>query len=98
MESAQPVQLSNIFTEDYKHFETNFEKHPEEAKAVFGYVAELRAALQAFREATIGRVGGEEVENKAAEPESADPASLLLGSSEGSVEHHEIVTAPIDVA
>ena len=117
MESAQPVHLSNIFTEDYKHFESNFEKHPDEAKAVFGYVAELRAALQAFREATLGKgeggsghssevkeetnsSGGIESEEKkvAAEPDGADPASLLLGSVDGSVEHEEITATPIDAA
>jgi hypothetical protein len=110
MESAQPVHLSNIFTEDYKHFESNFEKHPDEAKAVFGYVAELRAALQAFREATLGKGGGEEESGYSSEvkeganssggtePDGADPASLLLGSVDGSVEHEEITATPIDAA
>jgi hypothetical protein len=109
MESTQPVNLSNIFTEDYKHFESNFEKHPDEAKAVFGYVAELRAALQAFREATLGKAEGEEESrhssegkeeepDKVAEPGGPDPASLLLGSADGSVEHQEITATPIDAA
>ena len=122
MESTQQVNLSNIFTEDYKHFESNFEKHPDEAKAVFGYVAELRAALQAFREATLGKAEGEEESShssegkaeggskeengndggeskeKLAEPDGANPASLLLGSADGSVEHQEIMATPIDAA
>jgi hypothetical protein len=109
MESTQQVNHLNIFTEDYKHFESNFEKHPDEAKAVFGYVAELRAALQAFREATLGKAeseeesshsseGREEEQEKVAEPDGANPASLLLGSADGSVEHQEIMATPIDAA
>lgn len=50
MESSQSVQLSNVFSDDYKYFESNHVHYPMDAATVFGCVADLRVALQAFRE------------------------------------------------
>jgi hypothetical protein len=51
MESSHPMQLSNVFSEDYEYFESNHVHYPTDAAAVFGCVADLRVALQAFRDA-----------------------------------------------
>jgi len=58
MESSGPIQLPKLFSEDYSHFESTHDKYPVDAAAVFGCVADLRVALQVFREATIGGGGG----------------------------------------
>ena len=96
MESSQPIHLSNILSEDYKHFESTYEQHPQEAKVVFSYVADLRAALQAFREATIGGGAKAGKMDKASEVSDAtvdeslaerpDVASLPVLTDSGSVE------------
>jgi hypothetical protein len=54
MESSTPVQFSKFLAEDYQHFEHTHLQYPQEAHVVFGRVSDLRAALQAFREATLG--------------------------------------------
>ena len=94
MESSRhPIQLPNILSEDYQHFEASHEQYPAEAEQVFSRVSELRNALQAFREATA--VAGRSVEGcdaglpvlEAVEPEVQGPA--LLPSAEGSMEQAE---------
>ena len=51
MDSSPPplVRLSNVFSEDYEYFQSNHAQFPDSASTVFGCVADLRAALQAFR-------------------------------------------------
>ncbi len=89
MESSNPiVMIPNIFSEDYRHFEATCEQHPDAAKVVFGYVADLRAALQAFREATIGCKD----EVIAGASPDAPAAAVLAGSVEGSV---DVEAAPV---
>ncbi len=91
MESSNPIiPLPNLFSEDYKHFESTCKDHPEKAEVVFGYVADLRAALQAFREATTtvgSKVDAVQVDapDTTASPETP-AAAVLVGSVEGSVE------------
>jgi len=105
MESSQPIQLSNVFTDDYKYFESNHTLFPHNAATVFGCVAELRTALQAFREAVLfakqfpapavnhtedtGLVLSHDTEVVCAEV--AEPA--LLASVDGSVEEVAGATA-----
>jgi hypothetical protein len=83
MESTQPIRLSSILSEGYKYFEVTHEQYPDEAKQVFSRVADLCAALQAFKEATLGAKNREE--GVEAAPEIAESAALLA-ASEGSVE------------
>ena len=91
-------QLSTVFSEDYQHFESIYDKHPQETRAVFSSLDELRSALRAFREATIGLVEGDANassavvdDNKtvgvisAVEPDVASCA--VLASVSGSVDH-----------
>jgi hypothetical protein len=97
MESSRhPIQLPNILSEDYQHFEASHEQYPAEAEQVFSRVTELRNALQAFREATAVAVRGIKEEGggdcglpalEAVEPEVQGPA--LLPSAEGSMEQAE---------
>jgi hypothetical protein len=85
MESSNPIiMIPNLFSEDYKHFESTCMHHPEKAEVVFGYVANLRAALQAFREATIGS-NVDANDTTTASPETPE-AAVLVASVEGSVE------------
>lgn len=91
-------QLSTVFSEDYQHFESIYDKHPQETRAVFSSLDELRSALRAFREATIGLVEGDANASSAAvddnktvgvisavEQEVASCA--VLASVSGSVDH-----------
>ena len=91
-------QLSTVFSEDYQHFESIYDKHPQETRAVFSSLDELRSALRAFREATIGLVEGDANASSAAvddnqtvgvisavEPDVASCA--VLASVSGSVDH-----------
>jgi hypothetical protein len=93
MEATQPNQLSNILSEDYRHFEASHERYPLEAEQVFGRVADLRAALQAFREATLGDRKGVEEEDTVGGPIGAEKPDIsqpaLLPSAEGSVDQEE---------
>jgi len=86
MESSAPVQFSNILADDYQHFEHTHEQYPQEAQAVFGRMSELRAALQAFREATLGAKA--EALLQTGEPVVPEEVSapVLLGSVDGSTE------------
>ena len=95
MESSQPVQLSNILSEDYRHFESIHGEHPQEAETVFGRMDDLRTALRVFREATVGlercKSGGssEAIEIAADRPPLVEPdvaSSAILGSAEGSID------------
>jgi hypothetical protein len=81
MESSQSVQLSNVISDDYKYFESNHIYYPVDAATVFGCVAELRVALQAFREAAThskqqADTGIERIDSML----SAYPAAELLSS------------------
>ncbi len=96
MESSPPVQFPKLFADDYQHFEDSHEQYPQEAQAVFDRVSELRAALQAFREATLKKEQQPVVASEipaaaeAAEP-SAPESAELLSSVEGSVEREPVI-------
>jgi hypothetical protein len=53
MELSWSVQFPKHLAYDYQHFETSHTQFPQEAQEVFSRLSELRAALQAFREATL---------------------------------------------
>ena len=94
-------QLANVFTDDYKLFESSHHLYPDPAAVVFGCVSDLRVALNAFREATRVSAGLVEVEQtfppeptdvvEASEElvhsDSASPAVLL---SSGSMETSDL--------
>ena len=83
------IQLSNVFSDDYKYFESNHAIHPTDAATVFGCVADLRAALQAFREAaqrSSKDIVIERTESSLAEHPSDIAEPALLASVDGSVD------------
>ena len=84
MESP-PIQLSTVFTDDFRFFEANHGQYPCDAAAVFGCVADLRAALQSFRETTQcsgERPRGGEEEEECADCGTTEPALLPAGSTD----------------
>jgi hypothetical protein len=90
MESSPPVQFPKLIADDYQHFEDSHEQYPQEAQAVFDRVSELRAALQAFREATLKKEPQPAAVSE--NPEAAEPsAPELLSSVEGSVEREPVI-------
>ena len=112
MESSQPVQLTNILSEDYQHFELIHDKHPNEAGAVFSRMDDLRTALRVFKEATIGASVKNECDEldvvdkntteivAVDEQPTAEPdvaALAILGSAEGSVDQEISITAAVGV-
>jgi hypothetical protein len=88
MESSQPVQLSNVLSDDYKYFESNHSQYPLDAAAVFGSVEDLRRALSVFRdavresEALVQPLSCEASLGESSEVSSeASSASLTLGAA-----------------
>lgn len=84
MEPPQSGQLSTVFSDDYKYFESNHIFHPIHAATVFECVAGLRVALQAFRDAankaniTIERVESATCADRLSNASSIDVADLRL--------------------